>query len=71
MATKNSKWWPKIKMESIALERHLSGNFSFLFGCKMFDWPEECFINFDPEIQDGVEIQNATQKRKNLIFDAK
>jgi hypothetical protein len=28
-------------------------------------------LSFDPEIQDGVKIQNGAQKRKNLIFAAK
>jgi hypothetical protein len=29
------------------------------------------YLSFDPEIKDGIKIQNGDQKRKNLIFASK
>ena len=81
MATKiqnggqNSRWRQiNIILHKNRLQRHLSGNFQTIFGCKTLSIdPKNIFslLNFEAEIQDDVKIQNGVQKRKNLIFAAK
>ena len=71
----NSRWRQiNIFLHKNRLQRHLSGKFPTIFGCKTLSIdPKNIFglLKFEAEIQDGVKIQNGVQKRKNLIFAAK
>jgi hypothetical protein len=54
------------------VDRHLSDNFSTIFGCKMLGTGLKNILRhlcFEPEIQDGVKTKNGAQKRKKLLLN--